>query len=366
MLNRKLSVAPMMGFTDKHYRYLLRLISPHAVLYSEMLVANALLHGDRERFLAHTQDAPCAVQLGGNDPEALAQCALWVQEAGYQEVNLNLGCPSNSVQQGGIGACLMNTPELVADCYRAMQESVTIPVTIKSRTGIDDRDDFAFFEGFITPLYDAGCRVFLVHARNAILHGLTPRENRDIPPLRYEHVTRIKQLLPEATFILNGGIKTTDQALALLDDYEGVMLGRAPCHDPYLLARLEEHIFHTPLPSRWELLEQYRTYMAQQTAQGVPFKQLARHLSGLFAGLPGARAYRRLLGEKLRAKLHQDMHEDMHQDMRNNHANAKLLDAALAQIQQDGSPLPVTLGLAPGIQPPSFPSKLEDDGAGSR
>ncbi len=317
MLNRKLNVAPMMGYTDKHYRYLLRLMSPHAVLYSEMIVANALIHGNRERFLDHSKDGPCAVQLGGNDPEMLAKCAVLVQGADYQEVNLNLGCPSNSVQQSGIGACLMATPGLVADCYQAMQESVSIPVTIKSRTGIDARNDFGFFEEFITSLYDAGCRVFLIHARNAILHGLSPRENRDIPPLRYDHVARIRDTLPDAEFILNGGIRTVAQTMTLLNEYEGVMLGRAPCHNPFLLATLEQCIFQTALPSRWQILAHYRSYMAQQTAQGVPFRQVARHLSGLFAGLPGARAYRRHLGIC----------------MNSDGASTELLDSALAQIQ---------------------------------
>ncbi len=301
MLNRQLSVAPMMGFTDQHCRYLLRLLSPHAMLYSEMMVTGALIRGDRDRFLEHSQDAPCAFQLGGSDPEALARCAQLVQAAGYQEVNLNVGCPSSRVQQGRIGACLMATPRLVADCYQAMQESVTIPVTIKSRTGIDDRNDFGFFEAFITTLHDAGCRVFLVHARNAILAGLSPRENRTIPPLSYDYVARIRDALPDATFILNGGIRTAEQTLALLDEYAGVMLGRELCNNPFLLAVLEHRLFQTPLPSRLEVLTRYQSYMARQTARGVPFRQMARHLFGLFRGLPGARAYRRQLGACINA-----------------------------------------------------------------
>ena len=291
----------MMGYTDRHYRHLLRLLSPHAVLYSEMITTGALLHGDPERFLEHEDDAPCAAQLGGSDPDELARCSRLVEAAGYQEVNLNVGCPSDRVQQGGIGACLMATPELVAQCYRAMQSQVGIPVTIKSRIGIDHRDDFGFFEAFVAALHDAGCRVFLIHARNAILQGLSPRENRALPPLRRHYVTRIKAMLPDSEFILNGGINSLDEALEHLLTCDGIMLGRAICNRPWLLAELEHHLFQTPLPSRLDILAQYRSYMARQMIRGADFRSMARHLSGLFSGLPGARYFRRSLSDAMNA-----------------------------------------------------------------
>ena len=291
----KISVAPMMACTDRHCRYLFRLLSPNTMLYSEMITTGALIHGNRSLLLDHHLDAPTGVQLGGSDPAQLAQAAQMVEQAGYQEVNLNCGCPSDRVQQGGIGACLMASPELVADCYVAMNEAVSIPVTIKSRIGIDDQDDYAFFEIFIEHLYRAGCRDFQIHARKAILTGLSPRENRDIPPLNYDFVRQIIEDFPEAEFVLNGGIKTVQAVTSLLTEFPGVMLGRAPYGNPYMLAEIDHLIFDTALPTRLDIAVQYQQYMEQQIPAGTHIQHMLRHLSGLYTGLPGARAFRRCL-----------------------------------------------------------------------
>ncbi|MFT7219454.1 MAG: tRNA-dihydrouridine synthase A [Candidatus Azotimanducaceae bacterium] len=312
----KFSVAPMMGCTDRHCRILFRLLSDNVMLYSEMVTTGALLHGDAQRFLQHDKDMPCGVQLGGSNPVDLAQSSRLVEQSGYQEVNLNCGCPSDRVQQGGIGACLMDSPELVADCFRAMSESVSIPVTIKTRIGIDDHDSFEFFQNFIQHQYDAGCREFHIHARKAILTGLSPKENREVPPLHYDYVTRIRDAYPDCYFALNGGIKDAASAHALLDDHAGVMLGRAPYSNPYLLAELEHRIFDTPLPDRASIVAAYRHYMETEVSSGTHIKHMLRHLLGLFSGLPGARAFRRELSTGM-------FRDDAHLD---------LLDSALTHI----------------------------------
>lgn len=300
MLDRRLSVAPMMGCTDRHCRHLLRLIARRPLLYSEMITTGALLHGDAAQHLAHRDDAPSAFQLGGSDPRALAACARLVADAGYDEVNLNCGCPSDKVQEGGIGACLMAQPELVADCFAAMQEAAPIPVTVKSRIGIDQQDSYDFFARFVHCLYAAGCRVFIVHARAAILSGMSPKDNREIPPLRYGYVARMQAELPDATLVLNGGIKTCGQALALLGAHRGVMLGRAPYAQPMLLAELAQALDGGgPAPSPFDVFARYREYMAEELEAGTPLRQMAKHLFGLFAGLPGARAFRRHLSERM-------------------------------------------------------------------
>jgi tRNA-dihydrouridine synthase A len=299
MLDRRLSVAPMMGCTDRHCRYLFRLLSPNALLYSEMVVTGALLHGDAAKFLQHADDAPCAFQLGGSDPEALAQAAKLIEDAGYQEVNLNCGCPSDRVQVGGIGACLMAEPELVARCFQAMSQAVDIPVSIKSRIGIDDQDDYGFFSHFVATLHDAGCRTFIVHARKALLHGLSPKENREIPPLKYDYVFEAIEDFPDASFSLNGGIKTVEQVSTLhqqlANDRHGLMLGRAPYADPFLLAQADNVLYGTPCPSRLDVLSEYRQYVAAQMDLGVEFKHMAKHLLGYFTGYRGARHFRRHL-----------------------------------------------------------------------
>ena len=287
----------MMDCTDRHCRYFMRLLSPNALLYSEMVTTGALIHGEKPRFLTHAGDEPVALQLGGSDPAALADCAAWGEDAGFQEVNLNCGCPSDRVQVGGIGACLMGKADLVAECFSAMQDRVSIPITIKSRIGIDDFDSFEFFHGFTKTLYDAGCRVFIVHARKAILSGLSPKENREIPPLKYDYVYRIREAFPAAEFILNGGLKGVEDSMAELKLTDGVMLGRAPYHAPLLLADLEEAMFGTAPLNLEEFLENVKRYIIDQTANDVYLKHMTRHLLGLFTGWPGARSYRRTLSE---------------------------------------------------------------------
>ncbi len=313
--DRTLSVAPMMGATDRHCRYLLRLISPTSLLYSEMIVTGALLHGKEKakRFLAHGFDEPAALQLGGSDPKALAECAKMVESAGYQEVNLNVGCPSDRVQVGGIGACLMREPELVGECVSSMQEVTELPVTVKCRIGtqlkhggeLEQPDDYENFKEFIRIVRSAGCRVFIVHARKAILGGLSPKENREVPPLKYEFVYRIKQDFPDCQFLLNGGIKQETEVIALLEKTDGVMLGRSPYSDPFILARIDQLMAsQTPLTvdsvaRRNEVLEIYIAYMEEQLANGVALKHMAKHLLGFYTGQRGARTFRRHLSSHM-------------------------------------------------------------------
>lgn len=287
------------------------------MLYTEMVTTGALIHGPREQLLKHEQDSPCAVQLGGSDPADLATAAVMVQDAGYQEVNINCGCPSDRVQQGGIGACLMGEPALVAECFTAITNAVEIPVTIKSRIGIDDQDSFEFFSTFIDTLHKAGARHFQIHARKAVLKGLSPKENREIPPLKYDYVSRIKLSYPDLEFILNGGIKTVDQAQELLQEFDGVMLGRAPYSHPWLLSELDTAIFGSEPLERMTAFNAYRSYMIQQMAEGTHLKHMAKHLLGYFAGFPGARAYRRHLSE----------------NMFRDDADIDVIDAALGQIR---------------------------------
>ncbi len=285
----------MMGCTDRHCRFLFRLLSPEAMLYSEMITSGALINGDRGRLLSHTNDSPCAVQLGGSDPKALSIAARMVEDAGYQEVNLNCGCPSDRVQLAGIGACLMAKPNLVADCVAAMSSSVSIPVTVKSRIGIDHLDSFDFFDNFVSKIYQAGCRTFHVHARKAYLSGLSPKENRDRPPLKYDYVRKISQRYPNASFSLNGGIKDVPSTLSLLDEFDGVMLGRAAYANPYLLNELDQAIFSGKACDRFEVIMQYIEYAKKEQASGTHIKHMAKHLLGLFTGIPGSRTFRRHL-----------------------------------------------------------------------
>ncbi len=294
-----LSVAPMMGCTDRHFRYLLRLISPTTLLYSEMVTTGALLYNDPSAFLTHQHDEPVALPLGGSDPTALAPCARLAEDFGYQAVNLNCGCPSDRVQTGGIGACLMATPEVVAQCFTAMSEATSLPITIKSRIGIDENDQYDDFQRFITPLYAAGCRTFIVHARAAILKGLSPKDNREIPPLKYEYVYQIQNEFPDATFILNGGLKSVDDVLKVQKRVPGLMLGRAIYSDPWLLHSLDQTILGAPALDRGHIVAMFRDYMCQQLSSGVRLKHMTRHLLGLYLGQPGARAYRRYLSEHM-------------------------------------------------------------------
>ena len=301
-LDRRLCIAPMMGYTDRHCRMLFRLLSPEALLYSEMLTTGALIHGDARHFLKHNpEDAPCALQLGGSDPADLAQCARLVEDAGYQEVNLNVGCPSDRVQSGGIGACLMASPELVGECVAQMQQQVNIPVTVKCRIGIDDQDSYEQFTNFIDIVADAGCEIFIIHARKAILQGLSPKENRDIPPLKYEFVYRIKQQRPNLTFILNGGIKEVAQIAEPMEKTDGIMIGREAYHNPFFIARLAAALSpdNQQIPDRLTVLAQYAEYLQQELAKHESLQHGAKHLLGLFQGLPGARKYRRYLSEHI-------------------------------------------------------------------
>jgi tRNA-dihydrouridine synthase A len=300
-LDRRISVAPMMDYTDRHCRYLLRLVSPGALLYTEMVTAQALAHGDAERLLGFDPaEHPVALQLGGSDPGLLARAARLGAERGYDEINLNVGCPSDRVQSGRFGACLMAEPGLVADCMYAMRESVSVPVTVKCRIGIDDHDDYAFFERFIDTVRAAGVDTFIVHARKAHLQGLSPKENREVPPLRYEVPLRLRREHPELRVILNGGLKSVEQVREWLPQFDGVMLGRQAYHEPFLLAQLHRE-FVDPLwslPSREAIVERYAQYVEGRLREGHRLPSMLRHLHGLYAGLPGARSWRRFLGEQ--------------------------------------------------------------------
>lgn len=297
---RRLSVAPMMDWTDRDCRYLLRLISRETLLYTEMVTTGALIHGDRERFLAHDQqEYPLALQLGGSEPGELALCARMGEDAGYDEININVGCPSDRVQSGRFGACLMAEPELVAEGVAAMQAMVSIPVTVKTRLGIDDFDSYEFLTDFIDKVSAAGCEIFILHARNAWLKGLSPKENRDIPPLNYERVYQIKQDYPHLHIDINGGIQTLEEVGQHLQHVDGVMMGRAVYHNPYLLAEADQTIFEQDQPtlSRHEVIEMMLPYIERRMREGRPLKSITRHLLGLFQGKPGARRWRRHLSE---------------------------------------------------------------------
>lgn len=301
MINRAFSVAPMLDWTDRHERYFLRLISKHALLYTEMLTTGALLHGNRERFLQfNSAEHPVALQLGGSDPHELALCAKMGAEHGYDEINLNVGCPSDRVQSGRFGACLMASPKLVAECVSAMRAAVVIPITVKHRIGIDDRDSWNELCEFVETVAQGGCEVFIVHARKAWLSGLSPKENREIPPLQYDVVYRLKQTYPQWQFILNGGINDIQTALAQMQHVDGVMLGRAAYHDPYLLSQVDALFFNDThaVPGRCEIVELLLPYIETEIAAGTKLHAITRHITGLFNGLPGARAWRRTLSEQ--------------------------------------------------------------------
>lgn len=301
-LDRRLCVAPMIDYTDRHCRYLLRLLSPRALLYTEMVTAQALVHGDVERLLGYdASEHPVALQLGGSDPVLLARAARLGEQYGYDEINLNVGCPSDRVQSGRFGACLMAEPALVADCMRAMRDAVAIPVTVKCRIGIDDHDDYGFFERFIAEVRTVGVDVFIVHARKAYLQGLSPKENREVPPLRYDVPARLKREHPELTVVLNGGLKTRQQVIEWLPQFDGVMLGRQAYQEPYLLAELDAQLLGPPgavPPDRATVTNAYAAYVDRMLAQGHRLPLLLRHIHGLYAGLPNARSWRRYLTEQ--------------------------------------------------------------------
>jgi len=295
-----LCVAPMMDWTDRHCRYFHRLLAPHARLYTEMVTTGAIVHGDRARHLDFdAAEHPLALQLGGHEPAELAQCARIGADWGYDEINLNVGCPSDRVQSGRFGACLMREPALVADCVAAMRAAVSIPVTVKCRIGVDEQDDYEDLHRFAEILVGAGLETLIVHARKAWLHGLSPKENREIPPLNYERVYRLKQEFPQLAIVINGGIVDANAAQALCATVDGVMLGRAAYHDPFVLARCEQALFGTPLPDRDEVLHQLRPYVEARLARGGALSHVARHILGLYLGLPGARSFRRSLSEHM-------------------------------------------------------------------
>jgi len=292
----------MMDWTDRHCRFFHRQLAPHARLYTEMVTTGALLHGDPRRFLAFDPaEHPLALQLGGHEPSELAAAARIGADFGYDEINLNVGCPSDRVQSGRFGACLMREPALVADCVAAMRAAVALPVTVKCRIGVDDQDAYADLHRFVETLAAAGLHVLIVHARKAWLHGLSPKENREIPPLDYPRVYRLKREFPQLTIAINGGIVDADSARTHLQHIDGVMLGRAAYHDPYELARLEHALFATRLPGRENVLERLAPYVATQVRSGEALHHIARHVLGLYLGEPGARAFRRYLSEHMRA-----------------------------------------------------------------
>lgn len=299
-LSHRFCVAPMMEWTDRHCRYFLRLISRRTFLYTEMVTAEAVLFGDRERVLGLSpEEHPVGLQLGGSDPAKLAQAAKIGAEFGYDEINLNIGCPSDRVQSGRFGACLMAEPDLVAECVAAMGKAAQIPITVKCRIGIDDQDAEASLDAFIDRVAQAGCRTFVVHARKAWLKGLSPKENRDVPPLDHARVYRLKERRPDLEIVLNGGIESFGGAAVQLPHVDGVMLGRAAYADPYLLADVDRVLFgasETP-PARLGVLDAFVPYVKTQLANGARLNQMTRHILGLFHGQPRSRAFRRQLAE---------------------------------------------------------------------
>jgi len=298
--SRRLSVAPMLDWTDRHYRYFARLISRHTWLYTEMVTTGALLYGDVERHLRFDEaEHPVALQLGGSEPSELAQCARLAQQWGYDEVNLNVGCPSERVQKGAFGACLMAEPQLVADCVKAMRDVVDIDVTVKHRIGIDQIEHYDYLAGFVDQVAAAGCTTFIVHARNAILKGLSPKENREIPPLKYDYVYRLKQERPELEILINGGVKNNAEIAEHLRHVDGVMVGREAYHNPWLMADWDAAFYgdDSTAVSRQQVVDAMLPYIRARLAEGHKLRNIARHILGLFQGMPGARQWRRMLSD---------------------------------------------------------------------
>ena len=289
-----------MDWSDRHCRYFWRGLTRHARLYTEMITTGALIHGDVERHLAFdAAEHPVALQLGGCAPDALARCAELAEQYGYDEVNLNCGCPSDRVQIGRFGACLMNEPATVAAAVAAMQRATRLPVTVKHRIGVDDSDDYPYLKHFVETVAAAGCTTFIVHARKAWLKGLSPKENREVPPLTYEHVYRLKQELPQLTIVINGGIKTLDDCALHLQQVDGVMMGREPYENPWFLAGVDAALFGSEptVSSRHEALQRMKPYIEAALQRGVPMGSITRHMLGLYRGQPSGRAFRRVLSE---------------------------------------------------------------------
>ncbi|RED48574.1 tRNA dihydrouridine(20/20a) synthase DusA [Aestuariispira insulae] len=299
--NRRLSIAPMMDWTDRYDRYFLRLFSKHMLLYTEMVTTGAVIHGERQRLIGFDPfEHPVACQLGGSNPADLAEAARIVADFGYDEINLNVGCPSDRVQNGNFGACLMADPALVARCVEAMNKAVDIPVTVKHRIGIDGRETYEEMEEFVRTVMDAGCHHFIVHARIAILAGLSPKENRDVPPLKYHYVHRLKNTLPDLNISINGGIKSLGEAEEQLERLDGVMIGRAAYQDPYCLVAADHRIFGEPETTpktRHDIIREFLPYVERMLSQDIHLNHISRHIMGLFNGCPGARQFRRYLSE---------------------------------------------------------------------
>lgn len=294
-MHPRISVAPMMDWTTKDYRYFARLFNSKIVLYTEMVTTGAIIYGDAKRHLDfNNQEHPIVLQLGGSNPQELATCTKMAEDWGYDEVNLNVGCPSDRVQNNKIGACLMAEPHLVAECIHAMQKVVSIPVTVKHRIGIDDMQSYEKMLHFVDTVATTGCQHFIVHARIALLQGLSPKENREIPPLRYEDVYRLKQERPHLTIEMNGGIKTLEETQQHLQYVDGVMIGREAYHNPYLLAELGQ-LWNLTTPDRFDIMRQMMPYIHQRVADGAPLSVITRHILGLFQNLPGARKWRQAL-----------------------------------------------------------------------
>ena len=299
-LDRRLSVAPMLDWTDRHCRYFLRLCAPRTLLYTEMITTGAVVHGDADRHLRFDRlEHPVAVQFGGSDPQALARCAEQAARYGYDEVNLNVGCPSDRVQAGRFGACLMREPALVAECVAAMAEASPLPVTVKTRIGVDHDDSYEFLLRLVEAVMAAGCRTLVVHARKAWLQGLSPKENREIPPLDYPRVHRLKAEFPELEVILNGGLTSFEQVREQLHHLDGAMIGREAYANPYALAQWDAALWGdvAPARSRHEVVEAFLPYVEARLAEGLRLANMSRHILGLFHGRPGGRAWRRYISE---------------------------------------------------------------------
>lgn len=300
-VQHRVCVAPMLDWTDRYYRFFLRLISQHSLMYTEMVTTGAIIHGDERYHLAFdAAEHPLALQLGGSDPSELTQCAKIAARYGYDEINLNCGCPSDRVQQGRFGACLMKEPELVAECITELKNAVDIPITLKHRIGVDEQNSYTELEDFVGTIAQTGCDAFIVHARKALLKGLSPKDNRTIPPLVYDYVYRLKQSFPASEIIINGGISDIAQMQEHLKHVDGVMLGREAYHNPYLLAQVDQHFYqHSKTPNtRMEVLEKFIPFAEQALNRGASLHHLSRHILGLFHGQPGARKFRRLISEK--------------------------------------------------------------------
>lgn len=320
MLDRRISVAPMMDCTDRYDRYFLRLIAPHILLYSEMVTTSALIHGDYQRLLQFDHfEHPVALQLGGCDPAALVHSAKLAEEFGYDEINLNVGCPSDRVKSGRFGACLMLNPPLVAECMVAMQEAVKLPVTIKCRIGVDQMDSYEALHHFVSLIAESGCSVFIIHARKAWLNGLSPKQNREIPPLQYDVVYQLKKDFPHLTIIINGGIKTVAEVEEHLKYVDGIMIGREAYANPYILAELEKKFFPgAAVRTRGQVIRDFIPYVQEQLNQKVKLSSMTRHILGLFQSQSGARSWRRYLSENAHLP----------------HVTTRVIDQALALVEE--------------------------------